>query len=442
MWYAGWKEDWDRGLPLLAKGDDAEWKEAAAAELAAPRGAMEKKAVADRWWTLAATQPSRLAMTLRSHAAGWYDDALPDLKGDLQAEVEDRLKELGDEAGKVDLLKLIDVERAPSIGLFTREGKALITPKIPNARIQIPYIPPEEYRIAMRVERMGGMDSLVVYLVVQGRQCRVVFDGWTGSGIATSAIDLVDGRGGIQNETRTPGKILEQGVPAEIVITVRRGLVITEVNGKTIITFKGKPERLSLHPAEFLPNPDTLRVGSWDAVHRITKMELTPLRGRGRKIANPPQPEPVKDGVYVSDLTPESVWVGWPQFGTNGHLGYDGADKDNRIRSNWVWYRKAISPHPGRDSAPSKVVYGLDGKYSSFSTMAALNDDMPAARSPITFQVLVDGIEKWKSPELSAKGATAKCDINVTKAHKLELRIWCANNQMAHGVWLDPVLRP
>jgi hypothetical protein len=442
IWYACWKDDWDRGLPLLAKGDETEWKEAAAAELARPGSAAEKKDIADRWWTLAAGLSGRVAAALRGHAAGWYQDALPELKGAEKTEAQSRLEEVGDEVKKVvDLLGLIDVERAPSIGLWTREGKALITPKIANARIQIPYLPPEEYRIAMRVERMEMQDCLNVWLVVHGHQCKMVIDGWPRPAGAQSGFEWIDGRSVPQNETTRPGVFLKQGVPADILITVSKEGVTTQVDGKTIITYKGSPERLSISPTEVLPTPNTLRIGCWEAVHRITKMELTPLSGRGRKIPYPPAPEPVKDGVYLSDLTPESSWVGYPRLGTNGDLGYGGSDGDNRIRSNWVWYRKGISPHPGPRNKPSTVVYRLDGKYRSFSTVAALNDDAPRTMTPLLFSVLVDGREKWKSPPLQEKGGTARCDIDVRGARRLELRISIADSRFAHAVWLDPVLR-
>jgi len=44
------KGDWDKGLPLLAKGSDAKLKELAQKELAGPKDAAEQAAVGDGWW--------------------------------------------------------------------------------------------------------------------------------------------------------------------------------------------------------------------------------------------------------------------------------------------------------------------------------------------------------------------------------------------------------
>jgi len=72
--YCFTKGDWDRGLPLLAKGGDPALKALAARELSRPDGASDQFALANAWWDQAETEKrSALAESrLRDHAAFGY----------------------------------------------------------------------------------------------------------------------------------------------------------------------------------------------------------------------------------------------------------------------------------------------------------------------------------------------------------------------------------
>ncbi|HEV3145093.1 MAG TPA: hypothetical protein VGZ47_14480 [Gemmataceae bacterium] len=70
------KGDWVTGLPYLSKGDDADLKKLAAAELAKPKAVVEWKALADGWWDLSnryfkssSTMPRR---NLQERSVIWY----------------------------------------------------------------------------------------------------------------------------------------------------------------------------------------------------------------------------------------------------------------------------------------------------------------------------------------------------------------------------------
>src|SRR5262249_9040848 len=75
------KGNWARGLPLLALGADADLKELARRDLAAPVKAAERAALGDGWWDQAerAQEPAKSA--LRQRAAYWYQQAVPELAG-------------------------------------------------------------------------------------------------------------------------------------------------------------------------------------------------------------------------------------------------------------------------------------------------------------------------------------------------------------------------
>jgi hypothetical protein len=77
------KGDWVVGLPYLAKGAAPELRKLAAADLARPKAASERKEIADGWWDVAhryALAPSKLPRSnLQSRAALWYQRAFSGL---------------------------------------------------------------------------------------------------------------------------------------------------------------------------------------------------------------------------------------------------------------------------------------------------------------------------------------------------------------------------
>ncbi len=99
------RENWTRGLPLLARGDDQPFRELAVIELSQPASADDQAALADRWWawseTLSSPQPGSLERrTARRRAAHWYKQALDRLPASLVAErARRRIAEADEEGG-------------------------------------------------------------------------------------------------------------------------------------------------------------------------------------------------------------------------------------------------------------------------------------------------------------------------------------------------------
>jgi len=87
------RDDWKKGLPLLAKGGDADLKALAEAELAKPATPEEQAALGDRWaaWGEKQSAPKAKANG-RERALSWYDTALPGLTGLAKARVEKKSK--------------------------------------------------------------------------------------------------------------------------------------------------------------------------------------------------------------------------------------------------------------------------------------------------------------------------------------------------------------
>ncbi len=89
------KGDWDRGIPLLAAGNDAELKRLAENELAKPVTAADRMALGDGWWDLAdKTASGQVKTQLQRRAGYWYRQAIGELTGLFKTKIEKRILEL------------------------------------------------------------------------------------------------------------------------------------------------------------------------------------------------------------------------------------------------------------------------------------------------------------------------------------------------------------
>ena len=89
------KQDWTRGLPMLARGDDERLRELANLDLDGPSQGEQQVAVADQWWELTdkvTTAIEKASATAR--ARYWYEKAQPSLGASLhKLRVEKRISE-------------------------------------------------------------------------------------------------------------------------------------------------------------------------------------------------------------------------------------------------------------------------------------------------------------------------------------------------------------
>jgi hypothetical protein len=152
--------------------------------------------------------------------------------------------------------------------------------------------------------------------------------------------------------------------------------------------------------------------------------------------------------VYLCDLQETQSSVGSGVFGKNGDLGYDPGHGDRRIIVKGAFAKKGLSMHaPARGFSFTR--YQLDGKYASFHSVAAVNDSVRdsgrpggIAATPMTFSVVGDGRELWRSQPLQRHGESEPSNVILTGVRQLELRVYCPDsNDAAHGVWVDPYLQ-
>jgi hypothetical protein len=88
------KEDWAKGLPLLAKGSDKSLARLASQDAANPKAAPDQVKMADDWLHRAGIEkvPAKYKLLLRAHY--WYVEALPNLTGLAKAKIIRQLDEI------------------------------------------------------------------------------------------------------------------------------------------------------------------------------------------------------------------------------------------------------------------------------------------------------------------------------------------------------------
>ncbi len=88
------KQDWEKGLPHLAKGSDEALRKVAEIELAPPANPEEEVKLGDLWWALVEQSKGQEKADYADRCDKWYGMALPGLKGLTQTKVSKRIEEL------------------------------------------------------------------------------------------------------------------------------------------------------------------------------------------------------------------------------------------------------------------------------------------------------------------------------------------------------------
>ncbi len=177
--------DWEKGLPHLAKTDRANLRQLAELEQAAPQSANDRVQLADAWWEAAKSAVSDEKDAYQRRARHWYQTALADLTGLQKVKVERRLETLAD-VGEPVLVARNDV--APKLDAPPLQQPR---PAGPGAGIV-----PKSLKIEKRQE-LSWQDRTHVTIAISPDRRRVAIkpDGWLvcwdiGTGRLLRAIEL------------------------------------------------------------------------------------------------------------------------------------------------------------------------------------------------------------------------------------------------------------
>lgn len=240
QWRCFYKNDWAAGLPLLARGSDEKLKSLAAADLKSPGNVDEQIQLADAWWQLAEKQAGAARDSIRLHAGGIYQSAMPTVVSALKkSAIEKRLAEIANLApaqsfagrqkandvatdpppnsgaspdnsaapppattlpsaagGKefplnqwVDLLKLADPASDALWGAWSRKG-ALVSATGDGSVLELPAAIRGAYELEVVFTRTQGAGDVHVAFPVGDSECDAVL---SGAGGAFSALYKIDG---------------------------------------------------------------------------------------------------------------------------------------------------------------------------------------------------------------------------------------------------------
>lgn len=170
------KGDWATGLKYLKKGDNIMLKSLAERELQNPTDAKTQSDLAAAWWDAVKVVDAQHRAAVQSHAADWYEKALPELTGLQKLAAEQRIKQAQAAAeatakpivkrGRVvDLIKLFDPKRDVIHGKWKAEKGALIHESMHLwPRVQFGYHPPEEFDLKVTFSQEKLRHGITVFL--------------------------------------------------------------------------------------------------------------------------------------------------------------------------------------------------------------------------------------------------------------------------------------
>jgi hypothetical protein len=278
------KGDWRRGLPMLGKGSDPSLKALAALELAGASSPDAVVRLADGWWDAAAKQvDARSRAGAMAHAAVLYGQAVEKIGGLRRVQIEKRIADAskasihaspaGGAAEKwIDLAELIDPVKHAKAGNWKLENGVLTSNDANGARIQIPYLPPEEYDFRIVFSRNEGSSAIVQFASRQDQEM-IWCIGWRTTKFALNEKDI------------DQPSALKNGRKETSVIKVRKGSVQFLLNDKLILEEKDEARLFDPGTWYALADKRLLGVGSHFSPTSFYSIEILEVSGRGRRLA-------------------------------------------------------------------------------------------------------------------------------------------------------------
>jgi hypothetical protein len=271
------KSDWSAGLPLLARGSDAAWKQLAQQDLASPGDAAAQVKLAEQWAKRAEGQTGPARNALVEHAASWYRKALAGLPGPEKPKIIQRLLDLKGyarakagwnsgaghkvdaeaavPAGKpfdapagqwVDLLPVVDPTKDALTGKWqVNSGKLEVLAGDDTARLAIPLLPQGDYALQIKFTR-ASHGVLGIVLPIGSRRCLAVF-GYQGK---ANGLDTIDGCRADSNPSTFQGQ-LNNGRSYVLDVGVRidgnEAAVTITLDDRPWVFYRGPIPSLALH---------------------------------------------------------------------------------------------------------------------------------------------------------------------------------------------------
>lgn len=187
---------------------------------------------------------------------------------------------------EIDLLEMTDPKTEWTSGEWTKADGKLVGPKQFGARLELPYSPPQEYRLVLVVEPLDEPNGLILGNRSGERRFATLFN-YKPQEAGLSAIEDIDGKN-VGNETTFQGNLFKKGRTSQVIVTVRTRRITMAVDGRTIVDWSGTADHLSLSEYWKTPSDSALFLGCYDCRYRFHRITLEPITGTGKKLVKQP----------------------------------------------------------------------------------------------------------------------------------------------------------
>ncbi len=321
-YYCLTKGSWNKGLQMLALATDSDLKALAARELAGPAAPNDQVALGDGWWALAEKESGVEKEQLHTHAARWYEQALPGLTGLTKTRIEKRLQSLkppDEKPATVDLLKSADPKTHTAAGqwqIIDGELQGISDRRFSRgAGIVLPCDSDGDYRLQFEFTRTRGSNRIAAILPVGSTQCMLALSG-NGD---YSGVELIDGEQFKTNASRVADRIVNGQRYRLDIRVLKQGedvLIQADLDGKSHVRWSGPLSQLSPSTYCKLPERKMLGVGvgppgpTHVTFHEIKFMKLT-----GQSVPPGKTPRTPKR-MDLTELLTSTKWVRQGQIET------------------------------------------------------------------------------------------------------------------------------
>jgi serine/threonine protein kinase len=319
----------------------------------------------------------------------------------------------------IDLLSLVDPAKHSVSGNWQRNGQQLVAPETVFARITVPFAPPEEYDLELQGMPISGYNEIGIGLIAGGRQFMFKVDCFKNKG-SFSGLALYNGKEPFENGVSNQGQFLETGKTVRINIRVRKTGIDADIDGTSVLRWKGDLSLLSMPEKLAMPDENSLFLSVQDTKFLIDHFQLTSVTGQGRVITDSPPAEPpttskVPRVARIEELHqfPGDNAYAWPSAdGLTIYWTREGPGSGLATSEIWQATRRDASANfeqPRKVMNARHVAVTDDGRYAvtliaasklCFSTRQSVNSPFSA---PQIIPELKDEL-RVKSPWISGNG--------------------------------------
>lgn len=185
----------------------------------------------------------------------------------------------------VNLLAFVELPRHAVSGTWAWKDGALASGGEPFARLEIPYVPPEEYDLRVVFRRKAGTDAVAILASTRGGAEFV----WALGAGGNTSVALRPALGS-QGPPAVGPPVLENDRSYTAVIQVRRQRLRALLDGRLVEEREGSFADLAPDPAWKLSAPGLLGLGSHGSPAVFHRVDLLETTGRGRRAVGTPLP--------------------------------------------------------------------------------------------------------------------------------------------------------